>query len=220
MSPKPPGSAVGTWKGLGGFWSQHDNEPDKADYYFRQLVWYDEELQKDDYVVGATIFTWGSYDKPWADFDVAGTQVAKKLIAYTQQDPAKSFKYPKFDDGGDNGDEGGEDVDEDDVAVDERPRGLPRTQYKRTYVLLPPQADTAWARAVIEATWDSKRYTVGSSADDAGIGDLDGRHVLAVNPHEWAGAQSLEDFFKKYYPGVKYRAITAATPAELVQKLK
>jgi len=220
VGPQPPESPSGAWKHLGGFWSQHDNEPDKADYYFRQLVWYDQELQKDDYVVGATIFTWGSYGKPWANFDVAGTEVAERLIAYTQQDPAQSFKYPKFDGDGDGGSTGDEDVEEDDIAVDERPRGLPRTQYERTYVLLPPQADTAWARAVIEATWDSKRYTVGSSADDAGIGDLDGRHVLAVNPHEWAGAQSLEDFFKKYYPGVKYRAITAATPAELVQKLK
>ncbi|MBU0704116.1 MAG: hypothetical protein KKC18_09670, partial [Chloroflexi bacterium] len=142
-----------------------------------------------------------------------GTQVAKKLIAYTQQDPAKSFKYPK------GGDAGGDDVDDDDVAVVEKPHGLPRTQYKRTYVLLPPQADASWARAVVEATWDDERYTVGSSADDAGIGDLDRRHVLAVNPQEWTGAQSLEDFFKKHYPGVKYKTVTAATPEELARKL-
>jgi len=214
VNPKPPGSAVGTWKGLGGFWSRHDNEPDKADYYFRQLVWYDEELQKDDYVVGATIFTWGSYGKPWEDFDVAGTDVAKKLIAYTEQNPAQSFKYPKFDE-----DDGDDDVDTDDISTIEEGRGLPRTQYKRTYVLLPPGAGAAWARAAVEATWDKKRYTVGSSADDAGIGDLNKRRVIAVNPQEWPGDQSLKDFFKKHYPGVKYQAIQAASPDELARKL-
>ncbi len=215
VGPQPSESPSGTWKSLGGFWSQHDNEPDKADYYFRQLVWYDEELQKDDYVVGATIFTWGSYGKPWEDFDVAGTEVAQKLIAYTQQNPANPFKYPKFD-----GDEGEDDVDEDDTTIIDVPRGLPRTQYKRTYVLLPPGASADWARAAVAATWDKERYTVGSSADDAGIGDLNRRRVIAVNPQEWPGDQSLRDFFKKYYPGVRYQSIKAASPEELARKLK
>jgi len=94
VNPKPPGVQGGTWKELGSFWNQHDNEPDKADYYFRQLVWYDEELQKDDYVVGATLYTWGSFPGIWARFDVAGTDVAKKLIAYTQANPAQPFEYP------------------------------------------------------------------------------------------------------------------------------
>jgi len=204
VNPKPPGAQGGTWKQLGGFWNQHDNEPDKADYYFRQLVWYDKEMQKDDYVIGATIFTWGNFGGAWEDFDVAGTSVAKKLVAYTQADPAKPFEYP-----GTDGDDGG----------GEQPRGLPRDQYKRTYVLLPPEADAAWARAVVGGTWDEERYTVGSSADDAGIGDLNARRVIAVNPQEWPGPLSLKDFFKKYYPGVEYRPITAATPAELAKKL-
>jgi len=43
--------------------------------------------------------------------------------------------------------------------------------------------------------------------------------VIAVNPQQWPGQLSLEDFFKKYYPGVEYKAITAATPAELAEKL-
>lgn len=198
VSPQPPGTPSGTWKRLGSFWAEHEGEPDKADYYFRQLAWYDEEMQKDDYVIGATIFTWGSFGQPWADFDVAGTEVAKKLIAYTQADPAQPFEYP---------------------AHDEKPRGKPRVQYERIYVLLPPSAGAAWARAVVQGAWGEKRYTVGGSADDAGIGDLDARHIIAVNPQEWSGPLSLEDFFKRYYPGVVYEPITAATPAELAQKL-
>jgi hypothetical protein len=205
VSPKPPGLSGGAWRLLGGLWSQQNNEPDKEDYYFRQLAWYDEELQKDDYVVGATIFTWGNFGPPWLHFDVAGTEVATKLIAYTQADPAPPFVYP-----------GAEDEGEGEAEI---PRGLPRVQYDRTYVLLSPTADVAWARAVVESTWDQRRYTIGGSADDAGVGDLDVRRVIAVNPQEWQGDQSLEAFYAQYYPGVEYSAITAATPEELAQKL-
>jgi len=200
VNPKPTGLDGGAWRLLGDLWAQHDNEPDKADYYFRQLVWYDEELQKDDYVVGATIFTWGNFGPPWLHFDVAGTEVAAKLIEYTQANPAQPFEYP------------GEEE-------EEKPRGYPRVQYERTYVLLPPTADAAWARAVVESTWAQRRYTIGGSADDAGVGDLDVRRVIAINPQEWQGGQSLEEFYAEYYPGVEYRAITAASPEELAQKL-
>jgi len=207
VNPKPPGAQGGAWKQLGGFWSHHDKESDKADYYFRQLVWYDKEMQKDDYVIGATIFTWGNFGGAWEDFDVAGTNVAKKLITYTQAEPAKPFEYPGK----------GEEIP---PPVDGgKPRGHPRAQYERTYVLLPPNADAAWARAVVEGGWDEKRYTIGSSADDAGIGDLNARRVIAVNPQKWPGPLSLKDFFKKYYPGAEYKPITAATPAELAKKL-
>jgi hypothetical protein len=202
VNPKPSGAPSGTWKQLGNFWASHDNEPDQADYYFRQLVWYDKELQKDPYVVGATIFTWGNFGGAWAEFDVAGTDVSKKLVAYVKTDPAKPFAYQ--------------------VAPTPTPtsgeRGKPRVQYERTYVLLPPDADASWARAVAESAWDAKRYTIGGSADDAGIGDLDVRRVVAVNPQKWTSG-NLEDFFRQYYPGVEYKPITVATPAELKQKL-
>ena len=213
VHPQPPGAPSGTWKQLGGFWAEHDNEPDKADYYFRQLVWYDEELQKDDYVVGATIFTWGNWGGTWADFDVSGSGVSRRLVAHTEANPAEPFEYPGPGNGGDNGGENGGD------NGGEEGRGLPRVQYERTYVLLPPDAKAAWAKAVVEGAWDQKRYTIGGSADDAGIGDLDVRKVIAVNPQNWPGSLTLEDFFKQYYPGVVYTPITAATPEELAQKL-
>ena len=94
-------------------------------------------------------------------------------------------------------------------------RGQPRIQYKRTYVLIPQDHDAAWAKAVIDASWDEHRYTVGSSADDAGIGDLDARNVIAVNPASWGG--SLADFFETHYAGVEIRVIEAATPEVLVE---
>jgi hypothetical protein len=87
-------------------------------------------------------------------------------------------------------------------------------------VLLPPDANADWAQAVVEGTWDTRRFTIGGSADDAGIGDLDARRVIAVNPRNWPGPQTLEDFFTKHYPEIEYVAITVVTPDELVQKLQ
>ena len=202
VNPRPPGTPPGAWRHLGGFWAKHDNEPNAADFYYRQLLWYDNELQKDDYVVGATIFTWGSFGPPWEDFDVAGSEVADKLIAYTQSEPAHPFVYPEAE-----------------VGDPPEPRGLPRVGYARTYVLMPPGASAAWAGAVVDACWDLKRYTIGGSADDAGVGDLDIRRVIAVNPHKWPGPLSLDRFFSEHYPGVEYIPVTAATPAELAHKL-
>ncbi len=104
------------------------------------------------------------------------------------------------------------------VAASTTGRGQPRVQYERTYVLLPPDADAAWALAVVEGGWDQRRYTIGSSADDAGIGDLDVRRVVAVNPGRWSG--DLQAFFEEHYAGVEYLSIEAGTPDELVDKLK
>jgi hypothetical protein len=110
------------------------------------------------------------------------------------------------------------------VAADERPeepagRGTPRIQYERYYVLLPPGANKEWAQAVVDATWDRQRYTVGGSADDAGIGDLDSRIVLAVNPEQWGGPDVLKRFFAENYPGVRFRSVRSGTPAELLALL-
>jgi hypothetical protein len=98
------------------------------------------------------------------------------------------------------------------------PRGRPREPYSRTYVLLPPQAGTAWAQAVVEASWDLHRFTVGGSADDAGIGDLDHRRVVAVNPAEWQ--QDLLAFFAEHYPGVACLGVHAENPEALRQALE
>ncbi|MBL7063717.1 MAG: M23 family metallopeptidase [Anaerolineae bacterium] len=97
------------------------------------------------------------------------------------------------------------------------PRGQPRVPYDRTYVLLPPGAGDAWASAVVEGGWDTHRFTIGGSADDAGIGDLDTRRVVAVNTTAWG--DGLPAFFETYYPGVIYVALVADTPQELVARL-
>ncbi|RLC81141.1 MAG: hypothetical protein DRJ03_07910 [Chloroflexi bacterium] len=96
-------------------------------------------------------------------------------------------------------------------------RGQPRVQYDRTYVLLAPDANKAWALAAVDGSWQH-RYTIGGSADDSGIGDLNVRRVIAVNPARWP--TDLHAFFKEYYAGVEYIPVEANTPAELERKLK
>ena len=87
------------------------------------------------------------------------------------------------------------------------PRGQPRSQYQRAYVLLPPSAGVEWVLELIEnGGWEQARYTIGGSADDAGIGDLDVRRVIAINPNEWG---DLQEFYASYYPGVEYGWIEA-----------
>ena len=71
-----------------------------------------------------------------------------------------------------------------------------------------------WFAAVVRSgALEKFRWTVGTSADDAGIGDLNVRRVIAINPSTWGA--SLQAFYQQYYPGVEYRAIEANTPAEL-----
>ncbi|MEJ2747397.1 MAG: hypothetical protein P8183_05755, partial [Anaerolineae bacterium] len=47
-----------------------------------------------------------------------------------------------------------------------------RLHYQRVYVLLPPTADLKWLQAAAKGSFDG-RYTIGFSADDAGIGNLE-----------------------------------------------
>lgn len=93
-----------------------------------------------------------------------------------------------------------------------------RLNYQRVYVLLPPTADLKWLQAAAKGSFDG-RYTIGFSADDAGIGDLENRHVLAVNPHHWPDVLTAA-WFQQHYPGVKFTAVVANTPADLEAWLK
>jgi hypothetical protein len=194
VSPRPASYPAGAWRNLCDWWKlYHGANTDCAEFYTQQLLWYEQELLKDDYVVGATIFTWGNWGDPWNAFDVAGTQVEDKLIGHVRAWPGASFVYPVVDE------------------PESRERGDPREQYERTYVLLHPGADWLWYATVAAAT-EEFRYTIGGSADDAGIGDLDVRRIIASNPAAWPG--DLGAFFDAYYPGVAYEAIPSESPYE------
>ena len=46
-----------------------------AQGYLEQLKWYDQFLQQDDYVAGATIYCYGTLDPTWETYDISGEMV-------------------------------------------------------------------------------------------------------------------------------------------------
>ncbi|MCA9955126.1 MAG: hypothetical protein KC434_10425 [Anaerolineales bacterium] len=98
------------------------------------------------------------------------------------------------------------------------PSDSARLNYRRVYILLPPTASQKWVLAAAKGGYDG-RFTIGFSADDAGIGNLENRHVLAVNPHHWPEVLTAS-WFQQHYPGVKFTAVVANQPEDLEAWLK
>jgi len=88
-----PGQTNGPWRDHFDFWAAHDGARDPIDYwrnpqngaerdperyYAGQLIWYDRELQKDNYVAGAAVFTFAA-DEARKQYDLAGTRVTQIL---------------------------------------------------------------------------------------------------------------------------------------------
>ncbi len=160
----------------------------------RRVAWYDDEASKDYYHWAFCPFTVGpSLGWEICDYGYAYPNLVNHMIAIKNRENARP-----------------------EPAI---PHGLPREQYPRTYVLLPPGAGREWVEAILSSgAWDRYRWTIGGSADDAGIGALDIRTVIAVNPSLWPG--DLQQFFQTYYPGIRYIPIQANSPQELAQQLQ
>lgn len=204
----------GGWRGFGQWWKEHGGLDNPAQEYLRQLAWYDARLCADPYVIGATIFQIGQIGDGWASFDIDGEMIdlltryaereslrpgAPVLTPPVQPSPPPSSPEP--------------------LATAPTPapappasppptvRGRPRIQYERTYVLLPPNASAELMRAAM-AYFSPDRFTFGFSADDAGIGDLDSRRVIAIDPETWSG--DLQAFFDEHYPGTQFTTLGSA----------
>ncbi|MBN1179590.1 MAG: hypothetical protein JXD18_10275 [Anaerolineae bacterium] len=187
-------------------WCGYDQGPLSPQQVVERVRWYDERARQDYWVFAFCPFTLGSVP-PWGshDYEFAYPAIVEYMLSIKDEEnalPKDAPVKPKPDE------------DEDETAC----RGLPRAQYKRVYVLLPPDAGSAWAEAAIGATWDERRFTVGGSADDAGIGDLDDKAVVAVNPAQWG--DDLKGFYETYYPGVTYVPLMASTPQQLAERLR
>lgn len=110
----------------------------------------------------------------------------------------------------------------DDTPYEGKPvhaRGVPRVQYQRVYLLLPPDLPAEMVEAAARVAKDI-HATLGFSADDAGVGDLDERRVIGVNPHH-IGSGVDQVWYDTYYPGVKFSAVMGAlTSEELEARLR
>ncbi len=93
-------------------------------------------------------------------------------------------------------------------------RGLPRTQYERSYLLMPPSSSPAYTQAIVDSQiLKNYRLTVGFSADDAGIGNLSKKSVTIINPHEWG--DNITEWYSLHYPGSEIKLQTVSTPRQL-----
>ena len=110
VNPKPNDAPDAAWRDLSGYWKKHKgdaafdyangkypppsgiSQPDNpGQFYFEQLKWYDREMQQDPYVIGATIFTFGSFGGAWSRFDVTGDNgIAVALAQYVTQQKSVS----------------------------------------------------------------------------------------------------------------------------------
>ncbi len=95
------------------------------------------------------------------------------------------------------------------------PHGQPRVDYGRVYILIPPKRDSTWAIAAAQATWATCRSTIGGSANDAGIGALTFKRVIAINPQEWVGDTDLATWYRINYPSVEYVPVSVNSPTAL-----
>ena len=98
-------------------------------------------------------------------------------------------------------------------------RGNPRTQYDRVYLLLPQDSSVEWMQSVVSSDqWSKNLWTVGFSADDAGIGNLDQRLVIIVNPESWG--TNMAAWYEEHYPGVLYLPVSVEQPQHLTGYLE
>jgi hypothetical protein len=101
VSPQPANFRTGNWKDCAAQWDSTNTlnqaipfRDDGERYYADQLIWYDRELQKDGYVLGATIFTVGN-NAGWGGYDIAGTRVSRYLIDYLVANPSDTVPNPE-----------------------------------------------------------------------------------------------------------------------------
>lgn len=146
--------------------------------FIDDFAWYDSELMRDSYVVGAAAWTLGNWMS--ANFQDALLPLSDYII--THPTPLEPPPPPP--------------------PEPEPCRGLPRTDYARTYFVIPQSATESRAAEIFRIGWQEARRTIGGSYDDAGIGDLSGRvAVLWDIPVDQR--QTYIEWYAMHYPGVK-----------------
>lgn len=80
ITNRPGPDTGGGWQEFRDYW-QEIGLGGSSSTYIDQLAWYDQEVQRDDYVIGFTVFTVGGSNHPeWRSFDI--TQILTRLARY------------------------------------------------------------------------------------------------------------------------------------------
>ncbi len=84
VQPRPgPADATG-WQDFIDTWLANGLRNDPPGVYMDQLIWYDENLQQDDFIKGAAIFLAGTNDRQWDSYNILGPGAGRMKDLLTQ----------------------------------------------------------------------------------------------------------------------------------------
>lgn len=66
------GANAGPFKQLGEHWRNLNGRNDSEQFYLEQLRWADAQMQRDSYLIGATMFAWGTESPVWEEWNIEG----------------------------------------------------------------------------------------------------------------------------------------------------
>jgi len=87
VKPRPGPDEAKGWRDFEEFWIENGLRRDTPGVYMDQLIWYDSELQKDDYVKGAAIFAAGA-SPGWESYELLG-RALELLTQYLKVHPPR-----------------------------------------------------------------------------------------------------------------------------------
>ncbi|MDX1522768.1 MAG: hypothetical protein R3264_14160, partial [Anaerolineae bacterium] len=90
IRPRPGPEDGKGWQDFVQMWRDNGLRDDPPGVYMDQLIWYDENLQQDDYIKGAAIFLAGTNDEQWESYDILGPdagRMSELLMQYLSVHP-------------------------------------------------------------------------------------------------------------------------------------
>jgi hypothetical protein len=84
IRPRPGPTDAKGWQDFVGTWLENGLRDDPPGVYMDQLIWYDQNLQQDDYIGGSAIFLAGTNDSRWDSYDLLGPGAGHLASLLTQ----------------------------------------------------------------------------------------------------------------------------------------
>jgi hypothetical protein len=84
IQPRPGPVEAKGWQDFIDMWLAEGLRNDPPGVYMDQLIWYDEHLQRDDYVKGAAVFLAGTNDAQWNSYNILGPDAGRMFDLLTQ----------------------------------------------------------------------------------------------------------------------------------------
>lgn len=202
-------------QGVGDVGPWHESYPISEDDYWTSLMWYNDELMKDDYVMGACLFVVGAVS-PWESFEHlggiidrlerlqasgAGVSEKKERVAVPVASPASGGAGPEAGGSGMRPRLG--------TGVEVTPSPSESGAPASHYLLLPPAAHWDWY-AACRFYFERFRPSLGENLRDAACADV----ITCVNP----GQEALEALHG-LTPAPRVDVIRAVDPPELSARL-